>query len=77
MTSEIGWQTSLFPPEEAPDPLLCWLWLAHTLGPASSHAGRVLDAFGGPQQILFMAAGNGRSGGFQLFQNLPDRKSVV
>ncbi len=28
-------QTSLFPPEPAPDPLLCWLWLAHVLGPAS------------------------------------------
>ena len=37
-------QTSLFAPEPAPDPLLCWLWLAHVMGPASSHAGRVLDA---------------------------------
>ena len=43
-------QTSLFPPEPAPDPLLCWLWLAHVLGPASVHAGRVLDAFGGAQE---------------------------
>ena len=43
-------QTSLFPQEPAPDPLLCWLWLAHTLGPASAHAGRVLDAFGGAQE---------------------------
>ena len=40
-------QTSLFPP---PDPLLCWLWLAHVLGPANIHAGRVLDAFGGAQE---------------------------
>jgi len=45
-----GGQTCLFPPEETPDPLLCWLWLAHTMGPASSHAGRVLDVFGGPQE---------------------------
>lgn len=43
-------QTSLFVPEPAPDPLLCWLWLAHVMGPASSHAGRVLDAFGGAQE---------------------------
>ena len=43
-------QTSLFGPESSPDPLLCWLWLAHTLGPANSHAGSVLDAFGGAQQ---------------------------
>ena len=40
-------QTSLFPPEPAPDPLLCWLWLAGTLGVGSSHNGSVLDAFGG------------------------------
>lgn len=43
-------QTSLFAAESAPDPLLCWLWLAHTLGAASSHAGKVLDAFGGAQE---------------------------
>ena len=43
-------QTSLFPPEPAPEPLLCWLWLAHALGAGSSHAGRVLDAFGGAQE---------------------------
>ena len=43
-------QTSLFPPEPAPDPLLCWLWLAEVLGPASLHAGRVLDTFGGAQE---------------------------
>ncbi len=45
-----GGQTSLFAPESALDPLLCWLWLAHVMGPASSHAGRVLDAFGGAQE---------------------------
>ena len=45
-----GGQTSLFAPEPALDPLLCWLWLAHVLGPASVHAGRVLDAFGGAQE---------------------------
>ena len=43
-------QTSLFPPESAPDPLLCWLWLSQVLGPASLHAGKVLDAFGGAQE---------------------------
>lgn len=43
-------QTSLFAPEPLPDPLLCWLWLAHTMGPASSRAGKVLDAFGGAQE---------------------------
>ena len=48
--SGLAGQTSLFPPETAPDPLLCWLWLAHVLGPASVHAGRVLDAFGGAQE---------------------------
>lgn len=48
--SGLAGQTSLFPPEPAPDPLLCWLWLAHVMGPASSHAGRVLDAFGGAQE---------------------------
>ena len=50
--SGLAGQTSLFPPEPAPDPLLCWLWLAHVLGPASVHAGRVLDAFGGAQEAL-------------------------
>ena len=38
-------QTSFYPPESAPDPLLCWLWLAHVLGPASPHAGRVLGLY--------------------------------
>ena len=33
-------QMSLFPPEPAPEPLLCWLWLAHTLGAGSGHAGQ-------------------------------------
>ena len=43
-------QTSFYPPEPAPDPLLCWLWLSQVLGPASLHAGKVLDAFGGAQE---------------------------
>ena len=43
-------QLSLFPPEPAPDPLLCWLWLAGTLGPGSLRAGAVLDTFGGAQE---------------------------
>lgn len=43
-------QMSLFPPAPAPEPLLCWLWLAHTLGAGSGHAGQVLDAFGGAQE---------------------------
>ena len=46
-----GGQTSLFAPEPLPDPLLCWLWLAHTMGAANVHAGRVLDAFGGAQEV--------------------------
>ena len=49
MTAGAG-QTSFFSPETAPDPLLCWLWLAHVLGPGCSRAGRVLDAFGGAQE---------------------------
>ena len=48
--SGLAGQTSFFPPEPVPDPLLCWLWLAHVMGPASVHAGRVLDAFGGAQE---------------------------
>ena len=48
--SGLAGQTSFYPPESAPDPLLCWLWLAHVMGPGSVHAGRVLDAFGGAQE---------------------------
>ena len=48
--SGLAGQTSLFPPAPAPDPLLCWLWLSQVLGPASLHAGKVLDAFGGAQE---------------------------
>ena len=44
--SGLAGQTSLFPPEPAPDPLLCWLWLAHVLGPAAFTRAGVLDAFG-------------------------------
>lgn len=47
MSGDLTGQTSLFAPENAPEPLLCWLWLSHVLGPASPHAGSVLDAFGG------------------------------
>ena len=43
-------QTSFFPSEPAPDPLLCWLWLAGTLGVGSSRNGSILDAFGGAQE---------------------------
>ena len=43
-------QLSLFPPDPAPDPLLCWLWLAGTLGAGSQRSGAVLDAFGGAQE---------------------------
>ena len=43
-------QLSLFPPDPAPAPLLCWLWLAGTLGAGSQRAGAVLDAFGGAQE---------------------------
>lgn len=43
-------QLSFFPPEPAPDALLCWLWLAGTLGAGSQHSGAVLDAFGGAQE---------------------------
>ena len=48
--SGLAGQTSLFAPEPVPEPLLCWLWLAHVLGPGSLHAGRVLDVFGGAQE---------------------------
>ena len=47
MTGESWVQQDLFGPEPLPDPLLCWLWLACTLGPASPRAGRVLDWCGG------------------------------
>lgn len=45
-----GGQLSFYPEQAPPDPLLCWLWLAGTLGSACAHAGRVLDAFGGAQE---------------------------
>ena len=43
-------QLGLFAPQTPPDELLCWLWLAHILGPASAHAGRVMDWCGGSAQ---------------------------
>ena len=43
-------QTSFLASEPKPDPLLCWLWLAGTLGVGSSRNGSVLDAFGDAQE---------------------------
>ena len=69
-------QTSLFAPEPPPDPLLCWLWLAHTMGAANIHAGRVLDAFGGAQEVWEARATRefGQLVGPTIFQraNLPN-----
>ena len=56
-------QTSFFPPEPAPDPLLCWLWLAGTLGVGSSHNGSVLDAFGGGAMRSAVRQGRGQRSG--------------
>ena len=42
-------QLDFYPAGEQPDPLLCWLWLARTLGYASPCAGRVLETFGDAQ----------------------------
>lgn len=57
MSCTAGGQTCLFPPEETPDPLLCWLWLAHTMGPGQlpcrTGAGcfwRPAGSLGGPAQ---------------------------
>ena len=50
-------QLSLFPPDPAPDPLLCWLWLAGTLGAGSQRAGAVLVALGGAQAVAALAYG--------------------
>ena len=46
-----GDQLSMMPPEEKPDPLLCWLWLAHVLGPASPHAEQLVDWCDDPVRI--------------------------
>ena len=46
-----GEQLGFFPQEEKPAPLLCWLWLAHTMGPANPHAERVIDWCDDPVQI--------------------------
>ena len=43
-------QLSLIPPDPAPDPLLCWLWQAGTLGASSQRAGAVLNAYGRAQE---------------------------
>ena len=50
MSGSCPGQVSLFAPEPAPDPLLCWLWLAGTLGAGSGRSGLVLDTFGGAQE---------------------------
>ena len=55
MTGESWVQQDLFGPEPLPDPLLCWLWLACTLGPASPRAGRVLDWCGGDPCLAWEA----------------------
>lgn len=64
----------------APEPLLCWLWLAHTLGPASPHAGRVVDAFVSAQaaweargsESFRRVAGNAAAQRAQRPENTPD-----
>ena len=48
-----GAQLSFYPPPAQPDELLYWLWLAHTLGPASAHAGRVMDWCGGDARFAW------------------------
>ena len=48
---EEGEQLGLFPKEATPEPLLCWLWLAHTLGFASPRAERVVDWCDDPVRI--------------------------
>ena len=50
MSGSCPGQVSLFASEPAPDPLLCWLWLAGTLGAGSGRSGLVLDTFGGAQE---------------------------
>ena len=52
-----GGRMNFYPPEEQPDPLLCWLWLARTLGYASPCAGRVLETFGDAQTAWEERAG--------------------
>ena len=41
----------MMPPEEKPQPLLCWLWLAHVLGPANPHAAQLVDWCDDPVEI--------------------------
>ena len=41
----------MMPPEEKPGPLLCWLWLAHVLGPANPHAAQLVDWCDDPVEI--------------------------
>ena len=62
-----GDQLSMMPPEEKPDPLLCWLWLAHVLGPASPHAEQLVDWCDDPVRIWeerdTLPSGGGGAGG--------------
>ena len=71
-------QLSLFPPEPAPDPLLCWLWLAGTLGAGSLRAGAVLDAFGGAQEaweaLRLPEADAPEASGQMLYYQPPDEQ---
>ena len=53
MTAGLWTQQSLFGQQEPPEALLCWLWLAHTLGPASAHAGRLLAWCGGDARLAW------------------------
>lgn len=50
-------QLRLYPAGEAAEPMLCWLWLAGTLGPANPRMGRVLDAFGNARAAWENCAG--------------------
>lgn len=52
-----GEQTSLYPPEPRSEALLCWLWLAYSLGYASPHASRVVELFGNAQTAWEERAG--------------------
>ena len=53
MTAGLWTQQILFGQQEPPEALLCWLWLAHTLGPASAHAGRLLAWCGGDARLAW------------------------
>ncbi len=50
MTGAAWGQQGFLPQPPPPEAALCWLWLAHSLGPASPRAGRVMDWCGGDAQ---------------------------